>query len=138
MQNPPEKKLKILITGANGFVGTNLTDYLAEDPNLDVYAMVRPNAPVNFLHEMEYSSAEKKTETRFRLVEANIKDPASIDRVVQGMDVVVHLAGKVADWGDRDAFFRFNVDTTLQGSNMRCNGRLKGIGVDLFVIQANR
>ncbi|MHA1454275.1 MAG: NAD-dependent epimerase/dehydratase family protein, partial [Promethearchaeota archaeon] len=45
-------KLKVLITGANGFVGTNLTDYLATDPSLDVYAMVRPRAPVNFLHDL--------------------------------------------------------------------------------------
>jgi len=104
-------KLKVLITGANGFVGTNLTDYLATDPSLDVYAMVRPRAPVNFLHDLEYSD-EEKIDKRFHIVEANIKDPESIDKVVQGMDVIVHLAGKVADWGDRDAFFKFNVDGT--------------------------
>lgn len=112
MEKSPEKRIKVLITGANGFVGTNLTDFLADDPNLEVYAMVRPRAPVNFLHELEYSAEQSQTGKRFHLVEANIKDPASIDRVVQGMDVVIHLAGKVADWGDRDSFFKFNVEGT--------------------------
>lgn len=105
-------KLKILITGANGFIGTNLTDFLANDPNFEVYAMVRPHAPVNFLHDLEYSDKEKKTEKRFRLVEANIKDPESIDKVVKDMDVIVHLAGKVDDWGNRDTFYEFNVEGT--------------------------
>ncbi len=105
-------KIKILITGANGFIGTNLTDYLADDPNLDVYAMVRPGAPVNFLHDLEYLDVQGKKEKRFQIVEANIKDPASIDRVVRDMEVIVHLAGKVSDWGNRDDFFRFNVEGT--------------------------
>jgi nucleoside-diphosphate-sugar epimerase len=104
------KKIKVLITGANGFVGTNLTDYLA-DSNFDVYAMVRPHAPINFLHQLEYSDGEK-TEKRFKIVEANIRDSESIDKVVQGMNVIVHLAGKVADWGNREEIFKSNVDGT--------------------------
>ncbi len=104
-------KLKVLITGANGFVGTNLTDYLADDTNLTVYAMVRPKAPVNFLHDLEQSD-ERKLKKRFHIVEANIKDPEAIEKVVQEMDVIVHLAGKVSDWGERDDFFKFNVDGT--------------------------
>ncbi|MHA1188736.1 MAG: NAD-dependent epimerase/dehydratase family protein [Candidatus Heimdallarchaeota archaeon] len=47
------KKKRILITGANGFVGSNLTKFLSRDPSLEVFAMVRPNAPVNFLRDFQ-------------------------------------------------------------------------------------
>ena len=55
------QKIKILITGANGFVGSNLTKYLSQDPTLEVYAMVRPKAPVNFLRDFQFKSNRKES-----------------------------------------------------------------------------
>ena len=121
--NVATKRLKVLITGANGFLGSNLTNYLAEDKTLEVFAMVRPHAPVNFLHDFEYSSqdptdtnldgdAEKSDNLRhrrFHIVEADIMNEADLQNVSQNMDVIIHLAGKVTDWGKRADFVRLNV-----------------------------
>ena len=48
------KRKRVIITGANGFVGSNLTKFLSQDPTLEVFAMVRPNAPVNFLRDFQF------------------------------------------------------------------------------------
>ena len=54
-------KHKVLITGANGFVGSNLTKILSQDPTLEVFAMVRPNAPVNFLPQKPHTPLHLNT-----------------------------------------------------------------------------
>lgn len=112
MADPDEvsQRPKVLITGANGFVGSNLTNYLSHDPNLDVYAMVRPNAPVNFLHD--FQKHPKTGENVFEIVEANLLDEQSIEKSMKGMNIIVHLAGFVSDWGDRTRFWEFNVEGT--------------------------
>ncbi len=128
MVNKAINRLKILITGANGFLGSNLTNYLANDKNLEVFAMVRPNAPVNFLHEFEYApqdptklgtnsdvdadSERNLGQKRFHIVEANILKEVDMDNVCKNMDVIIHLAGKVTDWGKREDFIRLNVQGT--------------------------
>ncbi|WP_371801812.1 NAD-dependent epimerase/dehydratase family protein [Candidatus Lokiarchaeum ossiferum] len=101
---------KVLITGANGFVGSNLTKYLSQDTNLDVYAMVRPKAPVNFLYD--FQKHPQTGENLFEIVEANLLDEGSIENAVKGMNMIVHLAGFVSDWGDRSRFWEFNVKGT--------------------------
>ncbi|MHA1620174.1 MAG: NAD-dependent epimerase/dehydratase family protein, partial [Promethearchaeota archaeon] len=104
------KNLKVLITGANGFLGSNLTNYLANETGIEVFAMVRPKAPVNFLHDFEFTP--KKAHKRFQIVEANILNEKDLHKAFQNMDVIVHLAGKVTDWGKREDFIRLNVEGT--------------------------
>ncbi|MHA1674985.1 MAG: NAD-dependent epimerase/dehydratase family protein [Promethearchaeota archaeon] len=106
------KRLKILITGANGFLGSNLTNYLVNDKNLEVFAMVRPKAPVNFLHEFEYAPQEANGLRRFQIVEADVLKEEDLHKAFQNMDVIIHLAGKVTDWGRREDFIRLNVGGT--------------------------
>ncbi|MCP4161497.1 MAG: NAD-dependent epimerase/dehydratase family protein [Deltaproteobacteria bacterium] len=110
-KQPVSKKTrKVLITGANGFVGSNLTKFLSRNPFLDVYAMVRPGSPVNFLYEFQRDRESGRN--MFELVEANLKDEMSIADAVNGMDVVVHLAGLVGDWGKKSDFVEANVEGT--------------------------
>ncbi len=104
------KKTKILITGANGFVGSNLTKYLSRDSSLEVYAMVRPNAPVNFLRDFQYK--ENNKDKWFELVEANLLDEESIVKAVSDKEVVIHLAGFVSDWGKKEKYWKLNVEGT--------------------------
>ena len=104
------RKTKILITGANGFVGSNLTKFLSRDSDLEVYAMVRPKAPVNFLHDFQYKSNNK--DKWFELIEANLQDEDSIYRAARNKDVIVHLAGMITDWGKRERFWNLNVEGT--------------------------
>ncbi len=78
---------KVLITGANGFVGSNLTKFLSRDPELEVYAMVRPKAPVNYLYDFQKDPRTDKN--LFELIEANLWDEESITNAVHNMDIVI-------------------------------------------------
>lgn len=104
------KRKRIIITGANGFVGSNLTKYLSQDPSLEVYAMVRPNAPVNFLKDFQYKDDSK--EKWFEIVEGNLLDEDSLVEAFEDKEIVIHLAGFVSDWGDKKRYFQINVEGT--------------------------
>jgi nucleoside-diphosphate-sugar epimerase len=103
-------KEKILITGANGFLGSNLTKYLSRNSDYEVFAMVRPRGTVNFLHEFQKDPLSGKN--LFELIEANLSDDESVGKALSGMDTVIHLAGMVSDWGPREQFFDLNVEGT--------------------------
>lgn len=104
------KRKRIIITGANGFVGSNLTKYLSQDSSLEVYAMVQPNAPVNFLKDFQYK--DDSQEKWFEIIEGNLLDEDSIVEAFEDKDVVIHLAGFVSDWGEKKRFMQMNVEGT--------------------------
>ena len=103
-------KKKILITGANGFLGSNLTKFLSLYSDYKVYAMVRPQGVVNFLHE--FQEGENPGEKRFEIIEVDLSDNISIERALVGMDIVIHLAGMVTDWGKEEDFYKLTVEGT--------------------------
>jgi nucleoside-diphosphate-sugar epimerase len=105
-----KKTKRVIITGANGFVGSNLTKYLSQDPSLEVYAMVRNKATVNFLKDFQYE--ENSKEKRFEMVEGNLSDEDSLVKAFEEKDIIIHLAGYVSDWGKKERFFKLNVDGT--------------------------
>ncbi|MHA1543087.1 MAG: NAD-dependent epimerase/dehydratase family protein [Candidatus Hodarchaeales archaeon] len=109
-KSTPVKSIRVLITGANGFVGSNLTKYLSRDPSLKVYAMVRSKDTTRFLKDFQYK--ENSTEKWFEMIEANLNDEESIIEACKNIDVIIHLAGLVSDWGKKDQFWEMNVEGT--------------------------
>ncbi len=110
VKTAPIKTTRVLITGANGFVGSNLTKLLSRDPSLEVQAMVRSKDTTRFLKDFQYK--ENSTEKWFEMVEANLNDEESIFEACKNIDVIVHLAGLVSDWGKKDRFWEMNVEGT--------------------------
>lgn len=75
---------KVIVTGANGFLGSWLTRQLIQDGH-DVYALVRKNSD---LSELEGAQC--------KFLYGDVTDLDSLRTAFQNMDAVFHLAGVIA------------------------------------------
>jgi nucleoside-diphosphate-sugar epimerase/predicted dehydrogenase len=88
----------VLVTGASGYLGRRVVDALAVRGH-QVRAMVR------------FPCLDTESE-RVEEVAATLGDAAAMAAALQGVEVVVHCAARVARRGSRDDFLRDNVDGT--------------------------
>jgi dihydroflavonol-4-reductase len=90
---------KVLITGATGFIGNHVTRLCLEKGDT-VRVMVMPGEDRSPLQGMDVE-----------FVEGNLLDADSLQRAVQGMDQLYHLAAMFAIWTkDPDLHYKINVD----------------------------
>jgi len=73
--------MKIAITGANGFVGSNLVKHFLS-AGYEVRAIVRSNAFTTFIS------------SRAQIVKVNYYDAQSLISAFTGIDIIIHNAGK--------------------------------------------
>lgn len=102
--------VRVLVTGAGGFIGSHLAERLAE-LGAEVRAMVR------------YSSAgtwgwleESPLRSRFRVVAGDLQDRDSVREAMQGCEVVFHLGALIAipySYSAPVSYVRVNVEGTL-------------------------
>jgi nucleoside-diphosphate-sugar epimerase len=90
----------ILVTGANGFIGSHLAARLAADGHR-VRGLVRKTSDLAFLDGL---SLDLRT--------GDVTDRDSLRPALEGVEVVVHAAGAVSDWGPWEVFRSVNVDGT--------------------------
>lgn len=102
--------MKILVTGAGGFLGY----YIARDLKKLGHEVF------NFSRSHHKDLDELGITTR----EGNLNDPSSIDRALEGIEAVFHVAGKVAMWGKWDDFYQTN---TIGTKNLVLSCKSKGI-----------
>src|SRR4051812_16743705 len=76
--------MKVLVTGANGFIGPHLIDALQEF-EVEVVGLVRKESNLNSLRLKNV-----------KLVYGDVTDKNSLRAAFDGTDVVFHLAGKVS------------------------------------------
>ena len=91
--------MKVMVTGATGFVGSHVVDVLLERGH-EVYYIARATSNFRWL--------EGKKVTR---VDGSLFDVHSLKSAVEGMDVVIHVAGLTAAKNEAD-FLRGNRDAT--------------------------
>lgn len=108
-----EVRVKILVTGAGGFLGRHLTERLTACGD-EVTALVWPAGTGAALTG---STAQVST--------IDICDAAAVRCAVQGHQVVIHCAGKVDDWGPPEEYSRVNVQGTC---NLLEACRAAGVG----------
>ncbi len=94
--------MHILITGASGFVGGRLTEYLLNQ-GYDVLATGRSKLAVKRLEAM---GAEYRV--------GNLLDADFVASLVKEVDAVVHAAALSATWGSYQRFYMANVEPTHQ------------------------
>lgn len=92
--------MKILLTGATGFVGSHTAEVLLEQGH-EVRANIRASSSLDYLNGLN-----------IELIEANLLSEEDCRRLVQGMDVVVHNAGVTRAKTAAD-FKRYNHDMSL-------------------------
>lgn len=89
--------MQVLLTGANGFVGSHILDTLLDD-GVGVTVLLRPGCDRRFIATRLAGA---------RLVEGTLTDPASLDRALEGATHVIHCAGATRALGERQ-FFEIN------------------------------
>jgi UDP-glucose 4-epimerase len=104
--------MRVLITGGCGFIGANLCEYLLHKGGYELRVLDDLSAG-----RREYlDRVARHTGGEIELIEEDICDRALVDRAVQGVDAVVHLAAKtsvVDSLQDPEGVFQVNVMGTL-------------------------
>src|SRR5690242_1669722 len=81
---------RVLVTGATGFIGSRLTERLAQRGD-DVTCLVRPTSKRQSLEALNV-----------RFVLGDVRDPEAARSAVRGAEVVYHLAGLTSAFHARD------------------------------------
>ncbi|WP_413613332.1 NAD-dependent 4,6-dehydratase LegB [Bdellovibrio sp. HCB-110] len=81
---------KVLVTGADGFIGSHLTEMLIEQ-GYDVRALAQYNSFNNWgwLEDSPYKG-------KFEVISGDVRDPFFCKEAVKGVDTVFHLAALIA------------------------------------------
>jgi NAD dependent epimerase/dehydratase len=106
------KNKNILITGADGFIGSHLTETLVE-AGYDVRAFVCYNS-FNSFGWLDTISKDIKSKIEF--FPGDIRDPNGVREAMKGVDTVFHLAALIAipfSYHSPDSYIDTNVKGTL-------------------------
>ena len=92
--------MRVLVTGASGFLGSHIAEQLAEAGH-SVVALVRTSSNTKFLSSLR----------GLELATGSVEEASSVRAAMQGVDAVIHSAGLVKARSE-DEFFRTNTDGT--------------------------
>lgn len=107
-----ENNLKVLITGADGFIGSHLTEALVNF-GFDVRAFVCYNS---FNSNGWLDTVSNDIKRKIDFFPGDIRDPNGVREAMKGIDVVFHLAALIAipfSYHSPDSYIDTNVKGTL-------------------------
>ena len=100
---------KILITGATGFIGSHLTEYLVEKGfNVIAFDRYNPNNDWGWLENSKFKND-------FQVILGDIRDYDSVSKAMNGCDAVFHLAALIGipySYVSPLAYIRTNMEGT--------------------------
>jgi dihydroflavonol-4-reductase len=96
--------MKALITGANGFVGSHLTKFLA-DQGITTIAYILKGTDCELLKILN------PTMQNVTIIEGNVLDTDSLEQNLKDIDLVFHLAGVIRGYNQED-FDKINLQGT--------------------------
>ncbi len=106
---------RILVTGANGFIGSHIVERLLAD-GYHVMGLVRKTSDLTFLIGINVE-----------LVYGDITDLNSIFHATHNINIIVHNAGLASDWGKYEDFERINVQGTKNIAEAALRNNVKRI-----------
>ena len=116
--------MKVLVTGATGFVGSHILRLLIEEGH-EALALYRSERKLSLLDGLTVEA-----------VQGDLSDMAALERACAGCDAVIHTAAKADYWkdDDRDALWRVNVDGTR---NVMSAAKAAGVRRVIFTSSAS-
>lgn len=105
------KGKKVLVTGAEGFIGSHLTERLVE-LGADVTALVQYNS---FNNWGWIDTFDKNVKDSIRVETGDVRELDGMNRIIKGQEVVMHLAALIAipySYLSPMAYVRTNVEGT--------------------------
>ncbi len=96
------KKKKILITGANGFIGLNVLKSFVKDDKFDIFAIIHKNI-----------SNDVKNLKNVKIIKADVTDENIVEKLnkIASFEIVIHIAGLASDLGCEKKFKKLNFDS---------------------------
>ena len=91
--------MTVMVTGANGFIGSNLCKDLIQSGQ-SVIGVVRESSDLTFLRELD----------TLQIFYGDITRRESLATAMQDVSIVYHVAGMVSDWGPWEVFRKVNVE----------------------------
>lgn len=98
-----------LITGATGFLGSHVAERCVQR-GMKVRVLARPSSDTRFLKQLPVD-----------IFPSDIGDSGRLPEALKGIDVVIHCAAKVGDWGPVEEYRAVNVEA-LRGLLEACRG----------------
>jgi len=96
-----ERKQKVLITGAAGFIGGHIVEYFCHN-DIDVTCYIRKSSNISYINNLQT-----------HIIFGSITDVDNLNSSIKNTDCVIHVAGLAKDWGNYDDFYETNVIGTL-------------------------
>ena len=103
---------KVLVTGADGFIGSHLTEALILR-GYEVTAMAQYNS---FGLNGWLDSLPEQVKKKFQIIQGDIRDPHFVFQAMRDSDIVLHLAALIAipySYQSPDSYVQTNVTGTL-------------------------
>jgi nucleoside-diphosphate-sugar epimerase len=92
--------MRVLVTGGSGFIGRELLKQLLKARH-SVRAVVRSDASATVVRQLGAQP-----------VRGDLTEPSALRALCEGVEVVVHLAAEVRDFGPLSRFYEVNVEGT--------------------------
>ena len=94
--------MKLAVTGANGFLGTEIARLAAQDPVVTSLRLTDISLP--------------ETVNDAEAISGDLRDPSTLARVLDGADAVIHLAAILGSAAEQDPVLarQINVDVVMQ------------------------
>lgn len=91
--------MKIMLTGATGFIGNKLVEILCDGNNI-IHTLCRSS-----------SDTSRLTHPNIKIFEGDILNKASIEEAMKGCELVYHLAAYARNWAKNpNVFFEYNTN----------------------------